>query len=335
MRIGQLFFIGLFAAVVHSQAFAWGHDGHETVGAIADRLIVGTNAAKAVKKILGGQTLQQAAVWADCAKGIDPSHNYAYRPKYHTAVCAIYETPAGKHDMADYVRRNDTNCTREEEKVSCHKEYHYADVAVQQNGYREGLVGTDDHDVVHAIHAAVDVLQGRPAPAPFDIKDKQEGLRMLAHFIGDIHQPLHVGAVYLDKDGHLVDPDAGTYDPGTKTDGGNSITVNQAVLHAKWDAVPTSLKVEHVDSLVELAKGVSPTDGDIARWPEVWATETVGIAQRAYQGIDFAAEDENTKKWPASFTSPKSYSATMSSIKKKQLAKAGARFAQTLEAIWP
>lgn len=42
-------------------AFAWGAPGHETVGSIADSLLVGTNAAKAVKSILGTENLQTAS----------------------------------------------------------------------------------------------------------------------------------------------------------------------------------------------------------------------------------------------------------------------------------
>ena len=34
----------------------------------------------------------------------------------------------------------------------------------------------------------------------------REALRLLAHYVGDIHQPLHVAAVYLDREGRVVDP---------------------------------------------------------------------------------------------------------------------------------
>lgn len=335
MRAAQVFFTLLLSITLHNQVWAWGHDGHESVGAIADRLIAKTNASTAVKKILGRETLQQAAVWADCAKGINPAHDFAYEPRFHTTVCRVYESPAGQQALADYVRRNDTNCTREEATVSCHKEYHYADVAIQQDGYKEGLVGTDDHDIVHAINAAIRVLKGQPAPAPFNIQDKREALRLLAHFVGDIHQPLHVGAVYLDNQGNVVDPDVSAYDPATKTNGGNSILINNVPLHAKWDAVPTDLQVAHVVTLAKLAKRVAPTPGAIFSWPDEWATESVGVAQLAYEEIDFTAEDEARKEWPASFIDTARYAKTMNAIKQQQIAAAGARLAQILKKIWP
>src|SRR6185312_1661611 len=49
------------------RAGAWGPDGHKTVAAIADKLIAGTNAANQVQAILAGTSLEDAAVWADCA----------------------------------------------------------------------------------------------------------------------------------------------------------------------------------------------------------------------------------------------------------------------------
>ena len=77
------------------------------------------------------------------------------------------------------------------------------------------------HDVVSAINAAIAVLQGSASPSPVSFTSKREALRVLAHYVGGIHQPLHVGAIYLDASGHEVDPDAGTYDPATKTQGGS------------------------------------------------------------------------------------------------------------------
>ncbi|WP_409362753.1 S1/P1 nuclease [Bradyrhizobium sp. CIR18] len=35
------------------------------------------------------------------------------------------------------------------------------------------------------------------------MKDKKEALFVLSHLVGDLHQPLHVGAVYLDSAGHV------------------------------------------------------------------------------------------------------------------------------------
>jgi hypothetical protein len=48
-----------------------------------------------------------------------------------------------------------------------------------------GFAGTRDDDIVAASIATTHVLKGGPAPAPFNIKDKGEALRLLVHYIGD------------------------------------------------------------------------------------------------------------------------------------------------------
>ena len=53
-------------------------------------------------------------------------------------------------------------------------------------------VGTSSHDIVAALQSCIDVLQGRPASTPIDLRSREEALRLLAHLVGDLHQPLHV-----------------------------------------------------------------------------------------------------------------------------------------------
>src|SRR5437588_713717 len=53
-----------------SEAWAWGPQGHSTVGAIADQLLAGTPAEPKLRALLlPGETLAQVANWADCVKG--------------------------------------------------------------------------------------------------------------------------------------------------------------------------------------------------------------------------------------------------------------------------
>ncbi len=67
---------------------------------------------------------------------------------------------------------------------------------------------------------------------------------MLAHFVGDLHQPLHVGAIYLDAAGTPANPDQGTFDPDTETAGGNSISEAHGNLHPDWDALSKEIRHE-------------------------------------------------------------------------------------------
>jgi len=325
-----------------AQALAWGPDGHATVGAIADELLVDTNAAKEVRKILGkGASLEHAAVWADCAKGVSKKaatgvFHYTVNPIY--AECKPFESKAGQKAMVSFVKRNWDTCHPAAGEEVCHKQYHYADVAVERDGYDRADVGTSDHDIVSAIKAAVAVLQGGTAPAPFNISSKKEALRVLTHYVGDVHQPLHVGAIYLNTTGMQVDPDHMALDPTMKTRGGNDLAIGpKHQLHHEWDSIADALKMPQfkVDG-VTAARMVAMTSGAVETWPMHWATESVLASHTAFAGLSFGAEanaGKSTQSWPT--TEPTGYAASREALQKDQLIKAGARLAQVLEAIYP
>ena len=152
--------------IVFGQAFAWGPDGHHTVGAIADKMIAGTHADTEVKAILGNLTLRDVAVWADCAKGIDPRQGYTYQTAGKYKECKIFENPEEEARMRAFVLRNEESCDHESCQLNdkncdykaCHTEYHYADIAVQHNSYSRSYKGTRDDDIVNAVVAAMHVL---------------------------------------------------------------------------------------------------------------------------------------------------------------------------------
>jgi hypothetical protein len=317
-------------------SYAWGPDGHHTVATIAADLIAGTNAQVQVNALLGDLSLVDAAVWADCAKGVNPTTlQYEGAGRYPT--CEVFETPAGEAQMIDFVKRNSNNCLIKPGEEICHKQYHYADVAIQRGTYRFGWVGTRDDDIVAAVAAMTHVLKGDPAPSPFNIKDKREALILLSHYVGDLHQPLHVGAIYLDATGTPVDPDMGAFDPATDTHGGNNIDVlskagrRTGELHGKWDAIPPSMKSTHVDAAwLAQARAVAKATGTDIGWSQQWGSGTVQAAQSAFSGLTFGAA--NGGHW--SVTLPSNYSRRMSAIKKKQLTLGGARLAQLLQDIF-
>ena len=315
-------------------AHAWNSPGHESVGYLADQLLVGTNAAREVRRILG-TNLKTAAVWADCAKGVSKSKGkfvYSVNPIYQE--CAPYETPAGQRLMIEYVKRNWGNCNPAPGEDPCHKQYHYTDVAIERDAYGDNLKGTSDHDVVHAITAAIIVLQGGDPPSPFQIANKKEALRLLSHLIGDIHQPLHVGAVYLDATGALCDPDNGNFDPKTSTRGGNVLLDGSHKLHAEWDGIPAKLTPDRLGkSAIDEARSVPVTDGLITTWSATWATETVHASKAAFDGVPFSAEDQSKHTWKV--TLPAGYSVHRQALQREQILKAGGRLAQVLQALFP
>ena len=278
-----------------ARSAAWGHEGHETIGAIADALLVGTHAEKEVRNLLGTEKLATAALWADCVKGVGNGAPYHYHPNSRYPECDPFQnSSAGREEMEDYVRRNATGCHAGGGEELCHKTYHYTDVAIEHDSYDRADVGTSDHDVVSAITAAIAKLKGQAVPPPFDFQTKKEALRVLAHLVGDVHQPLHVGAIYLDAAGHEVNPDAGRFDPDSKTRGGNLLIHGRSrKLHAEWDSIPRSLSAERfLEDGVAQAKLVPATAGPTSEWARAWAGETVGVARRRVLRLEFWCRSE-------------------------------------------
>jgi len=320
-------------------AFGWGAQGHEVIGAVSDQLLK-PNASEKVREILDGMPLQQAATWADCVKDVEKTdEGFVYKPdpRFH-AACAAFETDEGISRMEDYVSRNFDNCTRQAGDDPCHKQYHYTDVAIQHNHYELGFAGTSDHDVVAAINAAVAVLQGNPTPAPFSIKDEKEAVLLLAHLVGDLHQPLHVGAIYIDSHNHATNPDAAgqQLDPKTETRGGNSIHDGSTNLHAEWDSISSSIKPDHITAtMLNSAKAIQPPDGDVTTWAENVASDTVVVSHTAFKGMTFTHTGTTKITWTAHFGDRTAYLATKRKVQSAQLTKAGAHLAEIFNAIWP
>jgi S1/P1 nuclease len=322
----------LFVLVLASvPAFAWGPNGHKTVGTIADSLLVGTKAAKQIRNILG-TNLRTASVWADCAKGVN-EHTFKYGGEGREE-CAVYENAASELAMERFVRRNVGNCISPPLNTdSCHKQYHYDDVAIQRMAYMKGEVGTSDQDIVAAVSAAIAVLQGMDSPAPFKFASKREALRLLTHYIGDIHQPLHVAAVYVDATGHVLDPDMGTFNPQTETKGGNDLLIGMKKLHGEWDSVTGPFASEPPTTEVLMkAQSVPMTAGPMSGWSTVWATETLAEGKKAFMGITYSTEDTNGHY---QITLPAGYDQIKTQIQREQVVRAGARLAQILGEIWP
>ena len=330
----------LFLAMMSGQtAEAWGHQGHETIGAIADSLLAGTPTEKAITKILGSERLETAALWADCVKGVSNSAPYKYQLNSRFPECDPFQqTAAGREEMESYVRRNATNCHSGASEEVCHKTYHYADVAIEHDTYDRADVGTSDHDLVSAINAAIAELKGRPVPSPFNFETKKEALRVLAHLVGDVHQPLHVGAIYLDAAGHEINPDAGSFDPAAKTRGGNLLIHGRSrKLHAEWDDIPRSLTASRFLSEGAVkAKGIAVSTGPASEWVRQWASETVGVSRAAFAGLTFGTEENagtREAKWPV--VEPAGYASHRAALQKQQLVRAAARLAQVLEMVFP
>jgi hypothetical protein len=315
-------------------AFGWGPEGHQVIGSIADQLL-NDHAKQEVARVLGFE-LRVASTWPDCARSVmrqsDGSFKYVVNQEFEPP-CTPFSSDDERARLVDYVSRNWSNCTYENMPTNCHKAFHFADVAIQHDDYERKFVGTSDHDVVSAINAAILVLQGKQVPAPFSIKDQKEALFMLAHFVGDLHQPLHVGSIYLDAAGSPVNPDEGAFDENSETAGGNSISEAHGNLHSDWDAIPKRFGTNADQAMIAEAKAVPRTPGELDNWAATWASDTVMAAHEAFEGLSFTATGAH--KWSVEFDDHQAYTRAENQLKEKQIAKAGARLAQLLNAIWP
>ena len=314
----------LISLVSTSSAFALGREGHETTGIIAAKLIHGTRAEKEVAKILkSGEDLSSASRWADCAKGF--------------RYCRTEPTA----EMKDYVRKNPN-----------HRTYHYADVPFQDGVYKDTAVGANPEDIVHILSQAIAALQGKTDtnnnPHGFT---KREALFLVAHMVGDIHQPLHVGAAYLDGDDEFVVPkseDEVKSGKAAETHGGNWLMLGSHNLHALWDTdlVQRAMRREHASTPQEFADALLVKDyprpsqsGNATTWPKKWANESVKLSKTVLETVTTdersEVEDKDGSHSVWTITLPRTYMPRGTIQIGKQVYLAGYRMAEILKAVWP
>src|SRR6266403_3038900 len=217
MKKSILLSLGAIVLFVCS-SLAYGPTGHEIVGGIADKLLANTPTAASVNALIDGMTLEKAAVIPDEIKSWDkngaddPSGfpHYSDHPKIDNQLRDFWRANQPTHDLNS--------------AAPSHHWFHYTDVPVlPAQRYRDGYAGRNKWDVVHMIPFCIDVLQGR-IPEQNERKiTKAVAVILLAHYVADIHQPLHVGADYFDPEGRPTDPDK------TKSvladEGGNTFTL--------------------------------------------------------------------------------------------------------------
>ena len=230
--------VGLWLGLVLFASFAnaYGPQGHRLVGAIADHRLKGKPAAAKIDSLLDGLTLAQAALLPDEIKSWDknPTAKLKYLPA-HPVIAA---------QLRAFWEAN-PNEPNAQHRPS-HRTFHYTDVPIAGNSkYADGMVGRFPSDIVHMLSFCVRVLQGEESEINAYRITKPVAVILLAHFLGDIHQPLHVGAEFFDKHGKPVNPDAGGEDAAADQ-GGNTLHLVLAPHLRGW---PRHYNGEVADSL--------------------------------------------------------------------------------------
>jgi hypothetical protein len=304
----------ILAALQVPAAHAYGPLGHEIVGAIADERLANTPTATKIRALLDGFSLEKAALIADEIKGWDKNGVDNPRSFHYSAHQDI------DSQLRDFWRANPPTPGVNPNAPS-HHWFHYTDVpVVPAQRYRDGSAGRSKWDVVHMIPFCIQVLQGRMPEQNERGITKPVGLILLAHYVADIHQPLHVGAEYFDQQGRVVDPDKDKSALGNE--GGNTFTlelsdepprrrgIHKKKFHGFWDydAVnalflpgPDTLRRSELQALIEPHKSElihematheprdwrMPPSVPADSYAEIWADEILPIAREAYARLDF------------------------------------------------
>jgi hypothetical protein len=299
-------------------AHAWGVEGHRALAMEASSLL--TPAARAqVVRILDNDNLAAVSTWMD---ELREAHFHA--------------GPLG----------HDSEALRFDHDFPHNGEWHYVDFPLGSRAYALDSDYARPDDVVHMIEAAVSVLEGGG-----DARiTRKEALRMLVHFVGDLHQPLHVANGYFrtPPDGPVVLVSDPSDAEGLLDDrGGNADFFGPGKwdeLHAYWDS----------DLVTKVGGGSAPrviaglleadaardgagwaSAGDYHHWAEAWASESIAAARTAYEGIVFgtATTTERGGIGKISVTLPKDYDQAAVPLARERLAKAGFHLAELLNAL--
>jgi hypothetical protein len=336
------------------------------IGAIADQRLAGKPVATKIADLLDGLSLAEAALLPDKIKYWDQVD-----PATHPVVP---DHPQIEKELVAFWKAN-PHTTQDPGKLPPnHHWFHYTDVPVTGNAtYSSGKTGRSQWDVVQMIPYCADVLRGK-VPEDNDRKiTKRIALILLAHYVGDIHQPLHVGAQYFDESGQPVNPDMAG--PAFPDNGGNNLHLilqgpgdhghPQAnyILHHYWDDNAVATAFDLLRKEIRADRGPSPgqiTEGDMARrlasqepaiWKlpaddsvanvsVAWADEILPVAREAHERLQFAQIIIDRMRKTASGQAIErvqqggmSYDAWAGEVVREEIHKAGWRLAALVEGL--
>ncbi|PWT95940.1 MAG: hypothetical protein C5B55_00635 [Blastocatellia bacterium] len=313
-----------------STAFAWGPDGHKTVGQIASLRINQTTQQKIAAILKSGETLASISTWADTVKDrmgqSDPDK----------------DTRAFLKDKV----HNGNNAS-----------WHFDDLPLGCNRYDTCNGFTTLTDVVHMINVCITTLQGQSVPGhPLS---KRNALRLLVHFVGDLHQPMHVASGYINEHGPgntiLIVSDPSQINDGIKKDvGGNVLIIDKTTeknLHSFWDGDLVHLMMDssNTNTIAAFAQLLKTTitpqpdwdpQGPITTWAAQWATDSLHQSRdHSYNSVVIVRKfklkkGKNKGKFAYEITRDENYDQTNTPVVGTQLAKGGYRLAALLDEIF-
>jgi len=191
--------------------------------------------------------------------------------------------------------------------------WHFVDMPVTAASYDHERDCPKDDCVVEQINVQLKILRDAKQPLP----KRQEALRWVVHFVGDIHQPLH------DADNH----DRGGNDVLVRFDG------RPQKLHAVWDSgIIDAAADDHGDYAARLRGTI--TLAERQTWtqsldPALWANESHALAKsEIYDPLGLTGHPGVP---PKVIDLPDTYGTDKLPVVETQLKRGGVRLAAVLE----
>ena len=314
--LNSLFLLLTLSTPLH----AWGPLGHSAIAAIAEKHL---------------SPAAQSHVAAILAQGHDTD-----LPSIANWADEVRAAASGRGPLSEDAEARAFNA-----KFPTNALWHFVDLPLGADEYRQVITFTSVNDVVHAIKRCVAVLEN--ADIRPDDFTKLQALRLLVHFVGDIHQPLHCGTGFYDLSNLsrpvlITDPRLCRGKPDDR--GGNDLfygTDPSQELHALWDqdlvfAIRNSADYRSLADWLESTQSIGPTPGDYHIWPEEWAIDSVLQARKAYRNIQFDSASIDGHWLRVAIQLPTGYIDDNRSLAAAQLVKAGIHLAQLLNSLaWP
>lgn len=231
----------------------WSGPRHTLIGAVADQLLM-PNIRTAVRDLLGGTgTLQSVADWADRLKSNPPADD---------ETKAFLSEPANKS----------------------HGRWHYINLPFGAAAYDPAtLASFIPADGAHVVGKLIECALAVVTPTPRI--SRVNGLRWVAHLVGDMHQPLHLGCGYIDATPKLTgDPQAAV---GLASDrGGNDLQlpINES-MHSYWDDRLGDVTPADVRGLAQTLPVPPVTRDTVPQAVVQWVNDTLPVCRSAYASV--------------------------------------------------
>ena len=189
--INEIIYILLFISLNINYCISWGKEGHILTARIAQRLLSNTT-QKEVYELLNSHDLGEIANWADHIRSYEEWKwsqrlHYINTPNWECKYNQQLDCPFDQFDISLLLKKLNNN----NDQNDILNQVQNSNTPSNYDGFCFNVDGA----IQNYTFRLLDLSLSR--------NDHIEGLKFLVHFIGDIHQPLHV-AFKSDEGGNLI-----------------------------------------------------------------------------------------------------------------------------------